>query len=265
MTTLAYTLSDSRVMLRRNLKHQLRYPSMTVMLIGLPVVLLLLFVYVFGGQLGAGLGAHQGRGAYLDYVVPGLLLITAASVVQGTSIMVAMDMTGGIIDRFRTMAIARASVLTGHVLGSLIQTLAAMAILIGVAFGLGFHSSAGPLAWLAAIGILALFAFALIWLAVALGLAAKSVETASNTPMFLLLLLFLSSAFVSTATMPTGLRQFAEYQPFTPVADTMRGLLSGAAIGDHVIVAMAWSIGIAAVSYLWAIRLYNRRRAAEPN
>jgi ABC-2 type transport system permease protein len=265
MTTLAYTLSDSRVMLRRNLKHQLRYPSMTVMLIGLPVVLLLLFVYVFGGQLGAGLGARQGRGAYLDYVVPGLLLITAASVVQGTSIMVAMDMTGGIIDRFRTMAIARASVLTGHVLGSLIQTLAAMAILIGVAFGLGFHSSAGPSAWLAAIGILALFAFALIWLAVALGLAAKSVETASNTPMFLLLLLFLSSAFVSTATMPTGLRQFAEYQPFTPVADTMRGLLSGAAIGDHAIVAIAWSIGIAAVSYLWAIRLYNRRRAAEPN
>ena len=188
MTTLAYTLSDSRVMLRRNLKHQLRYPSMTLMLVGMPIVLLLLFVYVFGGQLGAGLGAHEGRNAYLDYVVPGLLLITVAAAVQGTSIMVAMDMTGGIIDRFRTMAIARASVLTGHVLGSLIQTLAGIAILIGVAFGLGFRSSAGPLEWLAAIGILALFAFALIWLAVALGLAAKSVETASNTPMILFLL-----------------------------------------------------------------------------
>ena len=199
MTTLAYTLSDSRVMLRRNLKHQLRYPSMTLMLVGMPIVLLLLFVYVFGGQLGAGLGAHQGRHAYLDYVVPGLLLITVASAVQGTSIMVAMDMTGGIIDRFRTMAIARASVLTGHVLGSLIQILAGIAILIGVAFGLGFHSSAGLLDWLAAIGILALFAFALIWLAVALGLAAKSVETASNTPMILLLLLFLSSGFVRHA------------------------------------------------------------------
>ncbi len=188
MTALAYTLSDSRVMLRRNLKRQLRYPSMTVMLVAMPIVLLLLFVYVFGGQLGAGLGAHEGRHAYLDYVVPGLLLITVASAVQGTSIMVAMDMTGGIIDRFRTMAIARASVLTGHVLGSLIQTLAGMAILIGVAFGLGFRSSAGPLEWLAMIGILALFAFALTWLAVALGLAAKSVETASNTPMILLLL-----------------------------------------------------------------------------
>jgi len=265
MTTLAYTLTDSRVMLRRNLKHQLRYPSMTVMLIGLPIVLLLLFVYVFGGQLGAGLGAHGGRGAYLDYVVPGLLLITAASVVQGTSIMVAMDMTGGIIDRFRTMAIARASVLTGHVLGSVLQALAAMAILIGVAFGLGFRSSAGALDWLAAIAILALFTFALIWLAVALGLAAKSVETASNTPMVMLLLLFLSSGFVSTATMPTGLRQFAEYQPFSPVADTVRGLFSGAAIGGHAIAAVGWSIGIAVVSYLWAIRLYNRRRAAEPN
>jgi ABC-2 type transport system permease protein len=265
MTTLAYTFSDSRVMLRRNLKHQLRYPSMTVMLVGMPIVLLLVFVYVFGGQLGAGLGVHEGRSAYLDYVVPGLLLITVASAVQGTSIMVAMDMTGGIIDRFRTMAIARASVLTGHVLGSMIQILAGVAILIGVAFGLGFRSSAGPLHWLGAIAVLALFAFALIWLAVALGLAAKSVETASNSPMILLLLLFLSSGFVSTATMPTGLRQFAEYQPFTPVADTVRGLLSGAAIDDRAIAAIAWSIGIGVVAYLWAIRLYNRRRAAEPN
>jgi ABC-2 type transport system permease protein len=264
MTTLAYTLSDSRTMLRRNLKHQLRYPSMTLMLVGMPIVLLLLFVYVFGGQLGAGLGPHDGRAAYLNYVVPGLLLITMASAVQGTAIMVAMDMTGGIIDRFRTMAIARASVLTGHVLGSLIQTLAGMAILIGVAFGLGFHSSAGPLEWLAAIGLLVLFALALIWLAVALGLAAKSVETASNTPMILLLLLFLSSGFVATASMPPGLRQFAEYQPFTPVADTVRGLLAHAPVGDHAVAAVAWSIGIGLAAYFWAIRLYNRRRAAEP-
>jgi ABC-2 type transport system permease protein len=264
MTTLTNTLSDSRVMLRRNLKRQLRYPSMTLMLVGMPLVFLLLFVYVFGGQLGAGLGAHQGRGAYLNYVVPGLLLVIVASAIQGTSIMVAMDMTGGIIDRFRTMAIARASVLTGHVLGSLIQAVAGMAILIGVAFGLGFHTSAGPLRWLAAIGILALFAFALIWLAVALGLAAKSVETASNTPMILVLLPFLSSCFVATATMPSGLRQFAEYQPFTPAADTIRGLLTGAAIGDHAIAAAGWSIGIAVAAYLWAMHLYNQRRAAEP-
>jgi len=264
MTTLAYTLSDSRVMLRRNLKHQLRYPSMTVMLIGMPIVFLLLFVYVFGGQLGAGLGPHEGRSAYLDYLVPGLLLVIVASAIQGTSIMVATDMTGGIIDRFRTMAIARASVLTGHVLGSLIQTFAAIAILVGVAFGLGFRADAGPLHWLAALGMLALFAVALIWLAVALGLAAKSVETASNTPMILILLPFLSSCFVPTATMPSGLRQFADYQPFTPVADTVRGLLSGGATASHAVAAAAWSVGIAVVSYFWAVRLYNRRRAAEP-
>jgi len=265
MTTLAYTLSDSRVMLRRNLKHQLRYPSMTLMLVGMPIVLLLLFVYVFGGQLGAGLGAHEGRRAYLDFVVPGLFLVTVAAAVQGTSIMVAMDMTGGIIDRFRTMAIARVSVLTGHVLGSLIQTLAALAVLVGVAFGLGFRTAAGPVAWLAAIGMLALFAFALIWLAVALGLAAKSVETASNTPMVLFLLVFLSSAFVRARSMPEGLRQFAGYQPFSPMVDTTRGLLTGGGVGNQAVVAVAWSIGIAVVSYVWATRLYNGRRAADPS
>jgi ABC-2 type transport system permease protein len=264
MTTLAHTLSDSRVMLRRNLKHQLRYPSMTVMLVGMPIVFLLLFVYVFGGQLGAGLGVHQGRSAYLNYLVPGLLIIIVASAVQGTSIRVAMDMTGGIIDRFRTMAIARASVLTGHVVGSLIQALAAIGILIGVAFALGFHATAGPLHWLGAMGIMTLFALALVWLATALGLAAKSVETASNTPMLLILLPFLSSAFVPTATMPAGLRQFAEYQPFTPATEAVRGLLSGSAVGGHAIATIAWSIGIGVASYLWAISLYNRRRAAEP-
>ena len=258
MTTLAYTLSDSRVMLRRNLKHQLRYPSMTVMLIGIPIVLLLLFVYVFGGQLGAGLGAHEGRSAYLNYVVPGLLLITVASAVQGTSIMVAMDMTSGIIDRFRTMAIARASVLTGHVLGSLIQTMLSLAVVVAVAVGVGFRPTAGPLAWLAAVGVLAMTAFALIWLSVALGLAAKSVETASNSPMFLMLLPFLSSGFVPTQSMPAGLRWFAEYQPFTPVTETVRGLLVGGPVAGHVIVSAAWMVGIALVSYVWAKRLYNR-------
>src|SRR3974390_2220777 len=244
MTTIAASFADSATMTRRNLRRLRRYPSMTVMLVGMPIVFLLLFVYVFGGQLGAGLGPHQGRGAYLNFLVPGLLLVTVASAIQGTSIMVAMDMTGGIIDRFRTMAIARASVLTGHVLGSLIQTLVAIAILIGVAFGLGFRSAAGPLPWLAATGILALFAFALIWLAVALGLAAKSVETASNTPMFLILLPFLGSGFVRTATMPEGLRQFSQYEPFSPVVDTVRALLTDATVGSHAIVALAWSLRI---------------------
>jgi len=267
MTSLAYTLTDSATMLRRNLKHQLRYPSLTLMLAGFPIVFLLLFVYVFGGQLGSGLGGHggDGRGAYLTYVVPGILIITVASAALGTAISVATDMTGGIIDRFRTMAISRGAVLTGHVIGSLLQTLAVLVLVVGVALALGFRSNASVLEWLAAAGMLALFAFALIWLSAALGLAAKSVETASNTPMFLTLLPFLSSALVATATMPAGLRQFAQYEPFTPVTQTIRGLLTGGPIGTQAIVAIAWSIGIALISYLWAIRLYNHRRAATPS
>ena len=267
MTSLAYTFADSATMLRRNLKHQLRYPSLTLMLAGFPIVFLLLFVYVFGGQLGSGLGGHGagGRDAYLTYVVPGILIITVASAALGTAISVASDMTGGIIDRFRTMAISRGAVLTGHVIGSLLQTLAVLVLVAGVSLAIGFRSNASPLEWLAAAGMLALFAFALIWLSAALGLAAKSVETASNTPMFLTLLPFLSSGFVATVTMPAGLRQFAQYEPFSPVTQTVRGLLTGGPIGAQAIAAIAWSAGIALASYLWAVRLYDRRRAAEPN
>jgi ABC-2 type transport system permease protein len=267
MTSLAYTLADSRTMLRRNLKHQLRYPSLTLMLAGMPIVFLLLFVYVFGGQLGAGLGGHDvvSRDAYLTYVIPGILIITVASAALGTAISVATDMTGGIIDRFRTMAISRGAVLTGHVIGSLLQTLAVLLLVLGIALAIGFRSGASALEWLATAGVLALFAFALIWLSAALGMAAKSVETASNTPMFLTLLPFLSSAFVPTASMPVGLRQFSEYEPFTPVTQTIRGLLSGGPIASHAIPAIAWSAAIALASYLCAVRLYNRRRAATPS
>jgi ABC-2 type transport system permease protein len=187
--------------------------------------------------------------------------MTVAATVQGTAIVVAMDMTGGIIDRFRTMAIARSAVLTGHVLASLIQTLASVAVVTGVAVALGFRPTAGAPQWLAAAGLVTLFAFALIWLATALGLAARSVETASNTPMFLTFLPFLGSGFVPTATMPTGLRQFARYQPFTPITETLRGLLTGTSIGSNAVIAVGWSIGIALASYVWARHLYARRRA----
>jgi ABC-2 type transport system permease protein len=266
VSALAYTVTDSATMLRRNLRRLRRYPSMTLLLVGMPIVFLLLFVYVFGGQLGAGLGrglagGHAGRAGYVNYVAPGILLMTVAAAVQGTAIVVAMDMTGGIIDRFRTMAIARACVLTGHVLASLIQTLVSILVVLGVAVAVGFRPTANAASWLAAIGVLALFALALIWLATALGLAAKSVETASNTPMFLTLLPFLGSGFVPTASMPEGLRQFATYQPFTPVTETLRGLLTGTHIGGNAIAAIAWSVGIALASYLWASHLYNQRRA----
>jgi len=269
MSTLAHTAADSATMLRRNLKHQLRYPSLTLMLAGFPIVFLLLFVYVFGGQLGTGLpvpgGAHGGRSAYLTYVTPGILIMTVASAALGTAISVATDMTLGIIDRFRTMAIGRGAVLTGHVIGSLLQTLAVLILVTALAVALGFRPTGDPLAWLATAGVLALFSLALIWLSTALGLVAKSVETASNTPMFLTLLPFLSSGFVPTTSLPGGLRQFAEYQPFTAVTQSVRGLLTHTAIGTHVIQAVAWSLGIALTSYLWSIRLYESRRAADPS
>jgi ABC-2 type transport system permease protein len=264
MTSTTYTLTDSATMTRRNLRRLLRYPSMTVLLVGMPIVLLVVFVFVFGGQLSHGLdGAlsadHAGRAGYLNYVTPGILLLAVAAAIQGTAIVVAMDMTGGIIDRFRTMAIARSAVLTGHVLASLIQTLVSLAIVIGFAIALGFRPTAGAAAWLGAIGLLALFAFALTWLATALGLAAKSVETASNTPMFLTLLVFLGSGFVPAATMPAGLAQFARYQPFTPVTETLRGLLTGTPIGTNAVLAIGWSVGLAVISYVWAIHLYRHR------
>lgn len=260
MTTMGYALSDSATMLRRNLRHMIRYPSVTVLLVGMPIVLLLLFVYVFGGTLGAGLGDPDGgRGAYIDYVAPGILLMTVASAAQGTAISVATDMTEGIIARFRTMAIARVSVLTGHVIGSMIQTLISLVLVVGVAVLIGFRPTAGLGEWVAATAVLAMFTFALTWLSVAFGLVSKSVETASNLPMVLILLPFLGSGFVPTDSMPAGLRWFAEYQPFSPVIETIRGLLLGGPVGSSAVLAVGWSAGIALFGYLWAKRLFNRR------
>ena len=182
---------------------------------------------------------------------------------QGTAISVALDMQEGIIARFRTMAIARVSVLTGHVVGSVIQTMLGVALVTGVALLVGFRPNAGLVEWSAAIGLLAFIALALTWLSVALGLSAKSVETASNTPMFLMLLPFLGSGFVPTEGMPIGLRWFAEYQPFTPVMETLRGLLLGTPIGNSATFAVAWCVAIALGGYVWAKKLYNRDPVAK--
>ena len=259
MTAYPHVLSDSATMLRRNLRHMQRYPSMTLMNAGLPVVLLLLFVYVFGGTLGAGLGGVSGgRDAYIAYVVPGILLMTVAVGATGTAISIAMDMTEGIVARFRTMAISRASVLTGHVVGSTIQTALALALVMGVALLIGFRPATGPLAWVAAAALLALTTLAVTSLSVALGMSTRSVETASNLPMFLVLLLFLGSGFVPTQTMPDGLRWFAEHQPFTPIIETLRGLLLGTPIGDSGVIAVAWCVAISLVGFLWARKLYER-------
>ena len=259
MSTPSYALTDSTTMLRRNLLHMLRYPSLTLIVLGLPVVLWLIFVYVFGGTLGAGLGtAAGGRGAYASYLAPGILLLTVAGCAQAAAISVASDMTTGIIARFRTMAISRGAVLTGHVIGGVIQGILAVAVVTGIALLTGFRPDAGTLAWLAAAGVLAMACFAFTWVCVALGLVSDSVETASNLPNFLLLLPFLGSGFVPAGSMPAGLRWFAEYQPFTPLTETVRGLLTGGPVAGHAIVSAAWCAGLALASWLWARRLYGR-------
>ena len=261
MTTYPLVLADSATMLRRNLRRMRRYPSLTLFIAGIPVVLLLLFVYVFGGTLGAGLGPVAGdRGAYLAYVVPGILLITVAGAAQGTAISIAMDMNEGIIARFRTMAITRLSVLTGHVLGSVIQTMLALAVVMLVAVLMGYRSTTGPVQWAAAAALLMFAALAVSWLSVALGMAAGSVETASNLPMFLVFLPFLSSGFVPTGSMPAGLAWFAEHQPFTPIIETVRSLLEGTPIGDTGLIAVGWCLVISLLGYLWARKLYDRDR-----
>jgi ABC-2 type transport system permease protein len=167
-------------------------------------------------------------------------------------------MTEGIVARFRTMAIFRPSVLTGHVLGSMIQTMLSVAVVIGVALLIGLRPSATPVEWVATAGVLAMITLALTWLCVAFGLVTKTVEAASNLPTPLVFLPFLGSGFVPTDSMPVGLHWFAEYQPFTPVIDTVRGLLLGSAIGNSAVIAVAWCVGITLVSYLWAKKLYNR-------
>ena len=263
MSTMTLALTDSTTMVRRNLRRMRRYPSMTIMLVGQPIVFLLLFVYVFGGTMGAGIdGAAAGRDAYLRYITPTILLMAVASIALGTAISVAMDMTEGVIARFKTMAIARVSVLTGHVVGAMVQTAIALTVVTGVALALGFRSDAGVGGWVGAIGLLALLAFAFTWLTVALGMISKSVETASNLPMFLVLLPFLSSGFVPTETMPTGLRWFAEYQPFTPMIDTLRAWMDGADAGSDAWLAVGWCLVIAVLSYSLARRLYTRVRAS---
>ncbi|MEU4566258.1 ABC transporter permease [Micromonospora sp. NPDC023956] len=265
MSTMSYALTDSATMLRRNLRRMARYPSMTVTLVGMPVVFLLLFVYVFGGTLGAGLGGPSGgRAEYVNYVTPAIILMTITAAVQGTSVSVAMDMTEGIVDRFRTMAIARVSVLTGHVLGSLVQTMLSIAVVVGVALLVGFRPSAGPGAWLALTGVLVMMSFAFIWLSVALGLASRTVESSSNVGLPLVLLPFLGSGFVPTDSMPTALRWFAEYQPFTPLIETIRALLMGTPLGNSAAIAVGWCVVITLGGYLWSRKLFNResRRAA---
>lgn len=265
MSTLSHPIGDSAIMFRRSLVRMRRYPSMTIMLIGFPLMFLLLFVYVFGGTLGAGLPGTNGAGGradYLAYVTPAIVLMAATSAAQGTAISVAMDRTEGIVNRFRTMPISASSILGGHVLGSLVQSVLGMGALLVVSVLLGFRPAADPAQWLVLIGLLALIALALTWLTIALGLLSRSVETASNTPMFLMILPFLSSGFVPTESMPAGLAWFAEHQPFTPMIEGMRGLLAG--VGDWGTIALAagWCVLIMVAGFIWSRSLFRRPAVA---
>jgi ABC-2 type transport system permease protein len=261
MSTIAYAAQDSVTLLRRNLKHLRRFPSLTVTIIGMPVVFLLLFVYVFGGTMGAGLPGGGGRADYLAYIAPAILVMTVASVANSTAIVVAQDATEGIIDRFRTMPVSRSAPVTGHVLAAMTQTLFAVVVVLVVALALGFRSSASVAGWLGAAGVVVLLGWAVTWLSVALGLASGSVEAASNAPLPLILLPFLSSGFVPTESMPTALAWLAEHQPFTPVIDTLRALLEGTDPGGDAWWAVGWCLLVAGVCFWWSGRLYGRVRA----
>ncbi|MFJ2648516.1 ABC transporter permease [Streptomyces sp. NPDC087420] len=258
--TFALAVRDSNTMLRRNLLHVRRYPSMTLNLLLTPVVLLLLFVYIFGDVMSAGIGGGGGdRSEYLAYLVPGILLLTIGGTTIGSAVSVSMDMTEGIIARFRTMAIHRGSVLIGHVVGSVIQCVLSVLCVGAVAVAIGFRSTdATAVEWLLAVGLLALVSLALTWIAVGMGLSSPTVEAASNNAMPLMVLPLLSSAFVPLDAMPGWFRPIAEYQPFTPAIETLRGLLLGTEIGHNGWLAVAWCLALAALGYFWSTSLFNR-------
>jgi len=244
-------------MLRRNLLHARRYPSLTLNLLLTPVMLLLLFVYIFGDAMSAGIGGGApDRSAYIAYLVPGLLLMTIGSTTIGTAVSVSNDMTEGIIARFRTMAIHRGSVLIGHVVGSVLQCV----MLVGaVATAIGFRTThATLLDWLAALALLVLFATALTWIAVGMGLISPNAEAASNNAMPLIFLPLISSTFVPLHAMPGWFQPIAQYQPFTPTIETLRGLLLGTHIGNNGWLAAAWCLGLTMLGHLWSKSLFNR-------
>ncbi|WP_329047800.1 ABC transporter permease [Streptomyces violaceus] len=260
MSSLALAVRDSSTMLRRNLLHARRYPSMTLNLLLTPIMLLLLFVYIFGDVMSAGIGGSGAdRSDYIAYIVPGLLMMTIGSTVIGAAIAVSMDMTEGLIARFRTMAVYRGSLLIGHVVGSVLQVMASLVLVGAVAVAIGFRSTdATLLEWTAAVGLLALFSLALTWIAVGMGMASPNPEAASNMAMPLILLPLISSAFIPVGTMPGWFQPIAEYQPFTPAIETLRGLLLGTEIGNNGWIAVAWCVGLSALGYRWSTAQFNR-------
>lgn len=259
LTALTNAAEDSATMLARELKHTLRFPLLLVSIILVPVVMLLLFDYILGGPIGSGLGATARGGRYVDFLVPGILLLTVAASCGPMAINVHTDMAGGFVDRVRTMAVTRGALLAGHVGGSVVRTLGAATVVTLVALLVGFRPKASVADWFAVVGIVAAFSFALAWLSAALGLVTKSVAGANGSTLPIQFLLpFLSSTFVPADSMPAGVRWFAANQPFTAVVDSLRALLTGAPPGNTPYVALAWCAAIGLAGYLWSQVAFRR-------
>jgi ABC-2 type transport system permease protein len=253
MNTHFHAVSDMNVMLGRSMRHISRSLDTIITVTIMPIMFMLLFVYVFGGAI------QTGTDNYVNYLLPGILLMAISSGIAYTSYRLFMDMQRGIFERFHSMPIARSAPLWGHVLTSLVSNAISVLVIILVALLMGFRSSAGILAWLAVAVILTLFTLALTWIAAIAGLSATSVDGASAFSYPLLFLPFISSAFVPTETMPPVVRAFAENQPVTAIVDAIRALLSGQPVGNDIWVALAWCVGIMLVAYIFAMRTYKKR------
>ena len=256
MTT--HVIGDTAVLTGRSLRHILRSPDTIITTAVTPIAMLLLFVYVFGGSIDTGSGPGE---KYVNYLLPGILLITVASGVAYTSYRLFLDLQSGIFERFQSMPIARSAALWGHVLTSLVANFISLALVVLVALAMGFRSGAGVLAWLAVVGILVIFTLALTWLAVIAGLAAKTTDGAGGFAYPLLFLPFLSSAFVPTENMPGPVRWFAENQPVTSIVNTIRNLYAEQPVGNDIWLALAWCVGLLVVAYGLAMRTYRRKFA----
>ncbi|MEU6829099.1 ABC transporter permease [Nocardia beijingensis] len=252
MSTISAPLADSSIMLRRNFKHIARTPVTIFNAALMPVVMMLIFVYVFGNAFDVG---EQ----YIDYATPGMILLAIGYGLSGTAVSVSSDMAKGVINRFKVMSVSRGAVLTGHVAATVLTNAVAIAAVLGVAFALGFRSPASALDWLGAIGIMAATSFAAAWLTVALGMAAKTPESAGMTVVPLIMLPFVSSAIVPAEQMGPGIRQFAQYQPFTPIIEALRGFLFGHPSSGYTAAALAWCAGFALVGYLWSRATFDKR------
>lgn len=250
----AHAITDTGVLTGRSLRHILRSPDTIITTVITPIALMLLFVFVLGGAIRTG-----SDGAYIDYLLPGILLITVASGVAYTAYRLFLDRQGGIFERLRSMPIARSSALWAHVITSLVANLVSVAVVIGVALLLGFRTGASIGAWLAVAGIVTLFTLTLTWIAVVAGLAAKTIDGASAFSYPLIFLPFISSAFVPIDSMPGPVAWFAEHQPVTAIVDTLRALFASQPVGAAIWVALAWLIGLLVIAVIGAMLLARRR------